>query len=61
MEHTHLGGRRNIHSGLITLRIADLKAALQMKTVMDRYGVKVGCIGSGLGKCSLTDKEESVC
>lgn len=36
----------------------DLDVAKKMKQVMDRYGVKVGCIGSGFGKCSLTDPDE---
>ena len=30
----------------------------EMKKIMDRYGVKVGVIGSGFGKCSLDDEEE---
>jgi sugar phosphate isomerase/epimerase len=32
--------------------------AIEMKRLMDRYGVRVGCIGSGFGKCSLTDEDE---
>lgn len=36
----------------------DLNTAKKMKQFMDRYGVQVGCIGSGFGKCSLTDKQE---
>jgi len=36
----------------------DLDGARQVKTVLDRYGVAVGCIGSGFGKCSLFDEDE---
>ena len=36
----------------------DLDGAKQGKQVLDRYGVRVGCIGSGFGKCSLTDPDE---
>lgn len=36
----------------------DLDDAKRMKSIMDRYGVKVGIIGSGFGKCSLFDDDE---
>ena len=36
----------------------DLEGAIEIKKILDRYGVKVGCIGSGFGKCSLTDEDE---
>jgi len=36
----------------------DLETAKKVKQTMDRYGVGVGCIGSGFGKCSLTDEDE---
>jgi L-ribulose-5-phosphate 3-epimerase len=36
----------------------DLDVAKRMKKYMDRYGVKVGCIGSKFGKCSLSDEDE---
>jgi len=36
----------------------DLEVAKQVKQTLDRYGVRVGCIGSGFGKCSLTDEDE---
>jgi sugar phosphate isomerase/epimerase len=36
----------------------DMEGAQAMKKIMDQYGVKVGCIGSGFGKCSLFDEEE---
>ncbi len=36
----------------------DLDGAKRMKTILDRYGVRVGIIGSGFGKCSLIDEDE---
>lgn len=36
----------------------DIDGAKRMKKVLDRYGVKVGVIGSGFGKCSLIDEDE---
>lgn len=36
----------------------DLEGAQKMKAVLDRYGVRVGIIGSGFGKCDLDDEEE---
>ena len=35
----------------------ELDVAKRMKNAMDRYGIKVGCIGSKVGKCSLSDEE----
>ena len=35
-----------------------MDGAKKMKQIMDRYGVRVGDIGSGFGKCSLTDPDE---
>lgn len=29
-----------------------------MKSIIDRFGIKVGIIGSGFGKCSLDDEDE---
>jgi sugar phosphate isomerase/epimerase len=36
----------------------DLEGARKLKTILDRYGVSVGILGSGLGKCNLFDDEE---
>lgn len=36
----------------------DMDGARRMKAIMDRYGVQVAVIGSGFGKCSLTDEAE---
>jgi len=36
----------------------DDDGAQQMKEILDRYGVRVGCLGSGFGKCSLFDEDE---
>lgn len=36
----------------------DLDGARKMKAILDRYGVRVGVIGSGFGKCSLDDEAE---
>ena len=36
----------------------DLEGARKMKAIMDRYGIKVGVIGSGFGKCSLFDDDQ---
>ena len=36
----------------------DLAGAKRVKATIDRYGIKVGCVGSGFGKCSLTDPDE---
>jgi len=36
----------------------DIKGAEKVKKVIGRYGIRVGCIGSKFGKCSLFDDEE---
>jgi sugar phosphate isomerase/epimerase len=36
----------------------DMDGAKKMKKVLDQYGVKVGVIGSGFGKCSLDDEDQ---
>ena len=36
----------------------DLDGARKLKAIMDRYGVRVGILGSGFGKCSLFDEDE---
>lgn len=36
----------------------DLEGAEKMKAVLDRFGVKVGILGSGFGKCGLDNDDE---
>lgn len=36
----------------------DIDGAKKMKKVLDRYGVRVGIIGSGYGKCRIDDDDE---
>ena len=36
----------------------DLDGARKMQKIMDRFGVRVGVIGSNFGKCSLEDGDE---
>ena len=36
----------------------DIEGAKKMQTILDTYGVKVGIIGSGYGKCRIDDEPE---
>ncbi len=36
----------------------DMEGAGKIKSILDRYGIRVGVLGSGFGKCSLFDEDE---